>query len=317
MSCIVCGKPPRYRCNATRHCNTVYCSQQCGDLHVEKHICSPFIGATWADLPRDLIVNQLMRMPMNQLWRLCATERRISEVCRDRNFRLNYLRGRGAKEVQSYVDYMIKKENASHEYVLNEWFEEVLNSGLYDPSANNSSALGSAIWNNYTEIAKLLLQDPRVDPNTNGPLSLAAIKGNTELVKILLRHPNVDVATSRALIYAIENNHIDIAKLLLADPRVNLGKGVYYWKHIKFSLPHIEMVKLLLEDGRFDFGMFGNEAIALASQRGYIETVKLLLQVPGVDPSDRNNIALVSARQTDQKEIIDLLLKDERVIAKL
>lgn len=118
MDCERCHSTAKFRCGATPGCSTLYCSQDCRD----SHICTPFqyasIGAHWNDLPLDVITNLLMRMPMDQLWRLCSTERRIRDLCQDKTFRINYLIVRDKEEVQKTLTDALKKRRCQARSVI-------------------------------------------------------------------------------------------------------------------------------------------------------------------------------------------------------
>lgn len=72
--------------------------------------------------------------------------------------------------------------------------------------------------------AKLLIEDPRSDPNFCGGkiLSYASKNGSVEVVRSLLQHPNFNpvIISCNALFGALENNHIEVGKLLIQDTRI-------------------------------------------------------------------------------------------------
>jgi len=58
-----------------------------------------------------------------------------------------------------------------------------------DPSTNNNYPIRDASQKGHVNVVKLLLKDPRVDPaaNNNAAIQYASLLGNTELVKLLLK----------------------------------------------------------------------------------------------------------------------------------
>lgn len=76
-----------------------------------------------------------------------------------------------------------------------------------------------------TEIASLLLKDPRVRAQPLGPsLNAAAHVGNYEIIKLLLSIPELDPTAEghRALRIAAQRDHVESQRLLLADPRCKI-----------------------------------------------------------------------------------------------
>jgi hypothetical protein len=82
-----------------------------------------------------------------------------------------------------------------------------------------------AAWKGHTKIARILLNDPRVDPSAKDqePLKRAARNGHVDTVKVLLNDSRVDPSAlhQRSLKLAAGNGHVDIVKVLLNDPRVD------------------------------------------------------------------------------------------------
>lgn len=95
----------------------------------------------------------------------------------------------------------------------------------YPPNLTDDLALYCSLRYGHLEIAKLLLQDSRVNPaaKNNYPLLRSAECGYTDIVQILLQDPRVDPSArdSAALGYAVLNGHEEIVKLLLQDGRVD------------------------------------------------------------------------------------------------
>ncbi|KAI9327991.1 hypothetical protein BDR26DRAFT_874663 [Obelidium mucronatum] len=101
-----------------------------------------------------------------------------------------------------------------------------------DPCVYDHYCIKASAQCGFMEIFKLLIADPRVDPNvglkeTNGieaiPIIGAADSGHTEIVKILLSDPRVDprINNGFALWLACRKGHVEIVRLFLADGRVD------------------------------------------------------------------------------------------------
>ena len=70
------------------------------------------------------------------------------------------------------------------------------------------------------EILNLLIESDKVD--TNDVFSMSCMNGNTEIVKLLLTDPRVDpgAINNYAINWSSENDHVEVVKLLLNDSRV-------------------------------------------------------------------------------------------------
>ena len=91
-----------------------------------------------------------------------------------------------------------------------------------------------AIWHGHLDIAKLLLQDKRVNPaavNSSGLTALthASLNGHLDTVKLLLAYPRADptaittggdVPGYTAIKFAVKHKHLPVVELLLSDLRV-------------------------------------------------------------------------------------------------
>ena len=198
----------------------------------------------------------------------------------------------------------------------------------FDPSINDSCAIGYASMGGYVEIVKLLLEDNRIDPSIDGKsICLASCCGHNEVVKLLLTDgrvsPNDIYCKSydkhdklhNKLCHALYNTRsiYDIMNVYLIDD--NFYDDV---SAIGFAVRnrHIEVVKLLSENKKFDSSYNHNYEIGYASKNGYIEIVKLLLMNKKVDPGDRNNYAIRLSSEKGHIKVVKLLLKNKRVAQK-
>ena len=157
---------------------------------------------------------------------------------------------------------------------------------LIEQSKDFTGNIMNAIVNGYSEVMRLLLSDPRVDPSD---------------------HNNY------AIILASKNGRLEVVKLLLSDPRVDPSSDYNYAIRMASTYGHLEVVRLLLSDPRVDPSSDNNYAIRGASENGHLEVVRLLLTHPKVDPTANNNYAIRMAIQNGHREVAELLLTDPRV----
>lgn len=161
-----------------------------------------------------------------------------------------------------------------------------------------------------------LINDSRVDLASNGSklLEYAIINGDTEVIKLLLTNPHINPHSPNyyAIIDAAQYCSPDIIKLLLDDPRVDptiddnhsIRKASF---HDKF-----ENVELLLKDPRVDPSSLDCRSFRNACIYGYVNIVKLLLTDSRINPSVLENEALIQASSKGHIKIIELLFADPR-----
>jgi len=76
---------------------------------------------------------------------------------------------------------------------------------------------------NYVEIVEGLIKEGfDLDADDNWAIRVASVDGHSEVVKLLLQDPRVDPSDddNYAILLASGNGHLEIVKLLLQDPRV-------------------------------------------------------------------------------------------------
>jgi len=217
-----------------------------------------------------------------------------------------------------------------------------------DPSIQNNHAIHIATSQNYIDLVRILLNDPRVDPsiNHNWDIREACMNGYTEIVKMLLNDSRVDPSDldNEAIISTCCRGHTEIIKLLLKDSRVN-PTARNNLTIIRATLwQNSDIVRLLLQDGRIDVGefedvflacidndpnkiielisngvdpcAFDNMLIGWASKHGHANLVKILLKDLRVDPSAMKNFSIIHASHASGSHNINIvkkLLKDPRV----
>ena len=181
----------------------------------------------------------------------------------------------------------------------------------------STNLLQKVLFDKQLDIAELLLQHPIINlSDLDHSMWLASDLGYTDIVKLLLQNPKVDpsILNNKALRLAVENGHSDIVKLLLQDPRTD--PSVQNNKMIIFAsgYGYTNVVEVLLQDPRVDPSVWDNNALISASEGGYTDVVKLLLQDPNVDPSVNRNEAMEAASYLGYTDIVQLLIQDPRFV---
>ena len=195
-------------------------------------------------------------------------------------------------------------------------------------------------YSQWTEIVKMLLNDPTADPsiNNNAAIRVAGYNGCSEVVEFLLTHPKVDPNFGMA--QAIINYKFELLDIFLADSRMT-KKDVQYAFLESGKLLRDEALEILIEDPRVDPSHNNNEIIReilnygggmeciqivlkklkidlftilqLACEHNSVICVSELLEEYGVDPSAENNLAIRLAVQHSKLEVVNVLLKDSRI----
>jgi Ankyrin repeats (3 copies) len=121
------------------------------------------------------------------------------------------------RHISSLLNKM--KESEKHKYV----FEKTVEFQYHSVASCNYAPRLAAIEGN-TDIVRLLLADPRVDPSAdmNYAIRWASELGRTEVVRMLLDDPRVDPSNWKqwAIRKASRNGHKEIVRLLLDLPMV-------------------------------------------------------------------------------------------------
>ena len=179
-------------------------------------------------------------------------------------------------------------------------------------------SLGLAIFEGNTELVKILLQFPGIDPSfgvDSATIRWASERGHLEGVRLLLNDTRVDPAASDNIAFrmASESGHAQVVQLLLADDRVDPAACDNGAIRCASLYGHLKIVQLLLNDPRVNPAAADNFAIHVASANGHLEVVRLLLNDPRVDPTSNENYAIRCASENGYLEVIQLLLTDDRV----
>lgn len=160
----------------------------------------------------------------------------------------------------------------------------------------HSAALPWAAWAGKTEIAQLLLAQPRIginvavcygDDRVRTPLQMAAEKGHIEIVRLLLTRPGIEIngGDCAALWLAAEERHAEIVELLLAQPGIETKN--YNGSLIEAVVKRRkEVVRLMLAQPGVevnDTDSYHRTPLFIAEDYGETEIVQLLLAYPGID----------------------------------
>lgn len=174
-----------------------------------------------------------------------------------------------------------------------------------------------ASYHGRSEIVKLLLSLPRINPTTENdmPLRHASKHGHTEVVKLLLQdgRANPDASNNYAIRKASQEGHTEVVRLLLLDPRVNPAAKNSEALRYAVMLYKPQVVQLLLADHRANPATDNNYCIAIAGINGQADIVEMLLADPRVNPAARDNNAVKWAIGRGNVEVLRLLLADPRV----
>ena len=182
-----------------------------------------------------------------------------------------------------------------------------------------------ACINNYTEVAKLLIEhgaDIDIKDNRgNTPLYQACFKNNTEIAKLLIEYgadvniKNKDGYTPLSM--ACSNDNTELVKLLIehgADKSVNIkDKYGYTSLYLACSHNYTEVAKLLIEYGA-DVNIkdtYGYTPLSMACAKNNTELVKLLLE-HGADVNSKDKSGytpLIYACYDNNIELAKLLIE--------
>lgn len=178
------------------------------------------------------------------------------------------------------------------------------------------------------EVAKLLLNLDKIDPNVQGiggrdSLSLAASNGHIDIVKTLLEDSRVkldvqDVNKWTPFFWAVGGKHLDIVQLFSRNPGTNInhvdkrGRNVLSWAA---ESGETQIVKHLLTIDQLhcqNQDLSGRDALSWAAAAGHLEVIKLLLEsrklkVSGKDKDQRNAISWAAGG--GHYEVVDYLIK--------
>ena len=203
---------------------------------------------------------------------------------------------------------------------------EFLQDKNIDPAYNDNAAIQCATKKGHTEIVRLLIADPRVDPSVRGLVfNDACRRGHFEIVKMLLEDGRIDPTEpwNHPLRAACLNGQIEIVRLLMADNRVDPSNNSNLARWEACRTGQTDIVRLLLSDRR----VIENDSdierdIQIARISGYTEIVQLLVAnrrtdvsgnrlnaTPLVDISGQKHIIYSYSHIHDHDEILDMVVR--------
>ena len=194
-------------------------------------------------------------------------------------------------------------------------YHQDLHRSSIDPSVDNNMALFYAAMHGYTDLVRMLLQDPRVDPSGAEVMETACLEGQAEVVELLLEDPRVDLTIHglSAMEASTLNGHAHVVQLLLKDGRVDPAMEENLPLHQAAENGHADVVRILLNDDRVDPTSGENFALQAACRKGHQQVVELLLSDARIDPSWPRQQPIKLAAEKGHSELVRLLLKDDRV----
>jgi ankyrin repeat protein len=198
-----------------------------------------------------------------------------------------------------------------------------------------TSPFGQAVVHNRIDVVRLLLAEPRVDPNQptkhrETPFYVACREGHVEIVQRLLSDPRIkinEVSTfgESPFLVACQKGKTEVVKLLLKDPRVDIARATEFGTS-PFSKAcgekHTDIVKLLLEEDPERIGDINRPNKSeetpfwVACQQGNTEVVRILLKDRRIDVSKPNKDNVTPFSKACEKghfEIVRLLLQNSNV----
>lgn len=187
------------------------------------------------------------------------------------------------------------------------------------PEENYNQCIREASYLGHTEMMKLLLADPRVDPSDygNDALISAAEEGWTEIVQLLLADDRVKkdagIQDNKALYGAVRSGFTDIVELLLECENVHKAEKercADYGLSSAISNNHISTVRRLLKEESITIF-----CVSYACRSASMEILQLLLSDKRAIPSANGNHALAVARSRKRKDMEELLLSIPEVRA--
>jgi hypothetical protein len=156
---------------------------------------------------------------------------------------------------------------------------DILLRGQYEPFDELKTSLSFSCLHGHPDIAKILLSDPRLQPQIlYRILCPVVLKGRVEVVKFLLADCRVDpTAEDNKLIYiAAARGYTDIVKLLLQDPLVDPTARNYKALAKAVRYKRTDTVQVLLQDDRIKHCKTYNEIIKDAIMSENWSMVKIL-----------------------------------------
>jgi hypothetical protein len=195
----------------------------------------------------------------------------------------------------------------------------------------NTLALLWGCFNNNTVLVRYILKE-NIDINyANGEAFVHACEyGNVNIVKMMLENPKLDPNSNPSnvgIAYAAGNGFVEIVELILDDDRYDPSIDGYLALYEAARNFKFDIVDLLLNDSRFasnvSYDMLFHSVVK--GKKGSAEIAKILLYDsrinPPIDPSIRNNELIKRVSKIPDKiikgNLVALLLRHPKVKATL
>ncbi|KAJ3224257.1 hypothetical protein HDU81_008652 [Chytriomyces hyalinus] len=181
----------------------------------------------------------------------------------------------------------------------------------FDPSMDHSEPLVLACSGGHRKVAKLLLKDPRVDPNAVGEVLVGR---DCEFHSVECRNKH--------LLAAARHGHEDVVRLLLSEPRRDGDESEALVMAACAGQAHI--ISLLVKDGRANASWENSSCLREACRRGHLAVVRLLLTSSDADINaydvatdwfneGKVSSPLLEAQRNGHTAVVEYLLKDARL----
>ena len=186
---------------------------------------------------------------------------------------------------------------------------------LAHPFSTGSCPLARAIGiSGNLDIVQALLQDQRFDKAVRQPglISQALYEGRTEIALLLLSDPRTNIVS--CLLIACGVGQIEVVKMLLLDPRVDASEADNCCLGTAIVCGFIDIVKLLMENETVlsvEVELNGRFHIDKAITSNRVEITKLLL--PWVFAGDYQTLLVIAVRSASI-EMIKLFMHEDNPI---
>lgn len=214
--------------------------------------------------------------------------------------------------------------------VINKFLKKILEIILQDPNIKDKDGMTPFLiacgCGGNVEIAKMLLANPKTDVNAkdangNTAISLAASCncGYTEIAKILIQSPRINLASKQEKLYsaAMGPDKAEIVEILLKNPKINVNAKNQSDGDTALNAAarngEEEVVEMLVKDPRTDVSIKdtnGDTAIIIAAYSNKPKIVQILLDSKKIDSKNKDEAL---NKYTLTPEIIKIFIDDPEV----
>ena len=242
----------------------------------------------------------LLDLPLNDILRLCRTERYLNDIiCKNKNFWLTLASQRLSHNEETLHemrdDPQITPKNIIDDLhtieTTNpiEWVELCARKGYEIPIMRNLANLLSF------EVLRAFI--------------IATLHGQRHIFDLLYDDPRINI--SIALMSAVEGGHEDLFEILYHDKRLDNYFSVFDAFTEAVRVGNRKIFDILYQDPRFDARGI-NILLATAAASGHDDIFDILYPDSRITPHGVNG-ALIAAARTGNKEIFNILYSDVRI----